>query len=205
MMNIIITTNLMTRQKIILLISGLVLLLIGFTLAVFPAQKKSGQLTMPNGKTGQTQAIKPEIAVVPAYVPEAPAVSPAAPIPAGGKAGPAAVSLQTAPSEMVEDQTTGRTMKVISIIVGEKVAPDRVYLNKGDNVRLDISNQQAADLVLTSTNKAKGGDIQVAPGEKKSLIYDTSQAGDFALICQTCAQPSPLVIRVLGGRSSKIN
>jgi hypothetical protein len=190
----------MNKQRIILLLSGAALLLIGFFGAAYPnlngARKAEEAAEAAAARLAQqTGNFAPGTAVVPPYVPEAPA-TPAAP----KTSSPNAVS-PTAPAEVVQGQD-GRTIKIINISIGQKIIPDKVYLNRGDGVRLDVENNQTSELTLISTDQTRGKDIIIAPGAKTSVSYDTSRSGDLALICQTCTPPAPLVIRVLAGRKA---
>ncbi len=200
----------MVKQKIILLVSALSLLLVGFILALSLGKGGNDRglealelAANPPVTYTKTPVVESTVELVPPYVPEKNIEPTPPPIPEGAKLNSRFVLAPTKPAESVTDPITGQMTKIININVNENISPDKIYLSKGDLVSLKINNQQLSTLTLVSNDKTRMSDMEIAPGESKTVVYDTLKTSDLFLICQTCVPPKPLNIKILVGGAPK--
>lgn len=176
----------MTGKRISLSLSALVLLAIGFGVAIYSSGLSQSPISAT--PTEKNQPVKAEIALVPesASISKTPVATSTA----------NAIS-PTAPTELILGAKADGTIKSFDIMIGESVKPEKIVLQKDDKVRFNLINQRNQDIEMIGTASWDKTDITVPKGESRQLAYDTSRLGDQTLLCKNCLPPLIVFVRVM--------
>jgi hypothetical protein len=176
----------MIGKKILISLSALVLLAIGFGVAVYSNRLAQPPISATPAK--KDQPVKAEIAVVPEP----------APITKLSVATSTSNAITpTVPTELIPGTKADVMIKSFDITIGESIEPGKIFIKKNDKIRFNLINQRDQAIEIIGTASWDKTDMVIPKGENRQLVYDTSRLGDQTLFCKNCPSPLMVLVRVM--------